>query len=196
MLYAERQEFNKASSQYQYSRLNQVHLEEEGQVVGKGSRVLRLQIIIRRAKLSNLSLVTPKMEITELEIDNWSEKQSKARPVKDRRLPDQEQIGSSPQKASVKSGTDNLSGLEKSFRTNSYLCLTRFNEANYRFGNHDQELTTAEKETEREPISMQKAAPYLLSTKVAIKNHERAPKSPDSTKYDLLRYPKSGKESL
>ena len=55
---------------------------------------------------------------------------------------------------------------------------------------------TAEKETEREPISMQKAAPYLLSTKVAIKNHESAPRSPDSTKYDLLRYPKSGKESL
>ncbi|KAG5600934.1 hypothetical protein H5410_032304 [Solanum commersonii] len=51
-----RQEFNTVSSRYQYSRLNQVHLEEEGQVVG----------------------------ITELEIVNRSEKQSKARPVKDR----------------------------------------------------------------------------------------------------------------
>ncbi|KAG5587843.1 hypothetical protein H5410_048277 [Solanum commersonii] len=58
------------------------------------------------------------------------------------------------------------------------------------------ELTTSEKATEREPISMEKAALYLLSTKVAIKNHENAPRSPESTKYDLLRYPKSGKESL
>lgn len=43
---------------------------------------------------------------------------------------------------------------------------------------------------------MQNAAPYLLSTKVAIKLHERAPRSPDRNRYDLLRYPKRGIESL
>lgn len=57
-------------------------------------------------------------------------------------------------------------------------------------------LTTSEKATEREPRSMHKAAPYLPSTKPAIKLHERAPRSPDKTRYDLLRYPKSGTESL
>lgn len=57
-------------------------------------------------------------------------------------------------------------------------------------------LTTSEKATEREPRSMLKAALYLLSTIVAIKLHESAPSSPDRTKYDLLRYPKSGRESL
>ena len=48
-------------------------------------------------------------------------------------------------------------------------------------------LTTSEKATERDPRSMQNAASYLLSTKVAIKLHEKAPRSPDRTKYDLLR---------
>lgn len=57
-------------------------------------------------------------------------------------------------------------------------------------------LTTSEKATERDPRSMQKAALYLLSTIVAIKVQENAPRSPDNTKYDLLRYPKRGIESL
>jgi len=57
-------------------------------------------------------------------------------------------------------------------------------------------LTTSEKATERDASSMHKAALYLLSTTVAIKLHENAPSSPDSTKYDLLRYPKRGIVSL
>lgn len=48
-------------------------------------------------------------------------------------------------------------------------------------------LTTSEKATERDPRSMQKAAPYLLSTIVAIKVQENAPRSPERNKYDLLR---------
>lgn len=57
-------------------------------------------------------------------------------------------------------------------------------------------LTTSEKATERDPRRMQKAAPYLPSTNVDIKVQESAPRSPDKTRYDLLRYPKRGKESL
>jgi hypothetical protein len=48
-------------------------------------------------------------------------------------------------------------------------------------------LTTSEKATESDPRSMQKAALYLLSTKVDIKLQESAPRSPERTKYDLLR---------
>jgi len=48
-------------------------------------------------------------------------------------------------------------------------------------------LTTSEKATERDPRSIQNAALYLLSTKVAIKLHESAPRSPERIRYDLLR---------
>lgn len=48
-------------------------------------------------------------------------------------------------------------------------------------------LTTSEKATERDPRNIQKAALNLLSTKVDIKLQERAPRSPDRTRYDLLR---------
>lgn len=40
-------------------------------------------------------------------------------------------------------------------------------------------LTTSEKATESDPNRMQSATLYLLSTRVAIKLHESAPRSPD-----------------
>jgi hypothetical protein len=57
-------------------------------------------------------------------------------------------------------------------------------------------LTTSEKATESDPRRIENAALYLLLTTVAIKLHENAPSSPDRKRYDLLRYPKSGMESL
>ena len=57
-------------------------------------------------------------------------------------------------------------------------------------------LTTSEKATESDPRRIEDAALYLLLTTVAIKLHESAPSSPDRKRYDLLRYPKSGMESL
>jgi hypothetical protein len=57
-------------------------------------------------------------------------------------------------------------------------------------------LTTSEKATESEPRRIENAALYLLLTTVAIKLHESAPSNPDRKRYDLLRYPKSGMESL
>lgn len=44
------------------------------------------------------------------------------------------------------------------------------------------ELTTSEKATESDPRRMQKAAPYLSSTMVAIKVQDIAPRSPDKTR--------------
>lgn len=57
-------------------------------------------------------------------------------------------------------------------------------------------LTTSEKATESDPRRIEDAAVYLLLTTVAIKLHESAPSNPDRKRYDLLRYPKSGMESL
>lgn len=54
-------------------------------------------------------------------------------------------------------------------------------------GKEYETLTTSEKATERDPRSMQIVALYLLSTEVAIRLHESAPRSPDKTRYDRLR---------
>jgi hypothetical protein len=43
---------------------------------------------------------------------------------------------------------------------------------------------------------MDSTALYLSSTTVAIKLHDSAPRRPDRIRYDLLRYPKRGMESL
>ena len=50
--------------------------------------------------------------------------------------------------------------------------------------------------TARDPRIIESAALYLSSTIVAIKLHESAPRRPDRNRYDLLRYPKRGMESL
>jgi hypothetical protein len=57
-------------------------------------------------------------------------------------------------------------------------------------------LTTSEKATARDPRIIESAALYLSSTIVAIKLHEMAPRIPDRMRYDLLRYPNRGTESL
>lgn len=57
-------------------------------------------------------------------------------------------------------------------------------------------LTTSEKATARDPRIIESTALYLSSTIVAIKLQEIAPRSPDRMRYDLLRYPKRGTESL